>query len=548
VHVTDRGARIREFTKFGRDAAAWLILFAVAIAVTWPLATQMSSLLPDADDSYFSVWRLAWIAHQLREAPAALFDTNVFYPATNTLAFSDAMLLVGLLSAPLIWSGVAPVVAHNVALIASIATSGWAMYVLALRMTQDRAAACLAAVVFSAAPYRVAHLGHLELEWVMWMPIGVLLLLNLLERSRIRDAILLGATIAAQALCSIYYGIFMIVYIFLAWCLLVGGSHNRKRAIVVGALAVVPLVAILGPYSVPYARAREGQGPRSKDEIARYSAVPADYLRVPADNLLRGKGEPGPAPDERSLFPGAVALAFAIVAVWPPVPRIALFYTLIGILSFDASLGENGLLFRLLQYVIPPLASLRAPARFGIFVLLSVSILAAQGAARLNRTAAGKASPWILLAASLSLAEYWSAPITVREAAQPSPAHVWLAAQPRGTVVVELPMPGPLSLWRYETTHQFRSINHWRRLVNGYSGFVPSDYHITIEAMTRFPDRHSIARLRALSVDYVLVNRQYYEPDEYRRLVNALTTSSEFGTPHAFRADTLEVLVFPLKP
>ena len=355
------------------DIAAWMVLGAVAVAVTWPLAVKGSSGLPDADDAYFSVWRLAWVAHQLREGPATLFDTNVFHPATDTLAYSDAMLLVGVLSAPLIWSGLAPVTVHNIVLIAAFATSAWAMYVLARRLTGDRAAAFLAAIVFSAAPYRIAHIGHLELEWVAWMPISLLLLHKLLDEPRLRDGILLGVTVAAQTFCSIYYGIFLTAYLLVAWCLLVPGSRQRKRAVVASALAVVPLVLILWPYSIPYGRVRDVQEPRRKDEIARYSAVPGDYLRVPPDNLVWGREESGPAPDERTLFPGAVALTLTVVALWPPVRRTALFYALIGLMSFDASLGQNGLLFRALQEFIPPLASLRSPARFGILVLLSVS-------------------------------------------------------------------------------------------------------------------------------------------------------------------------------
>jgi hypothetical protein len=549
VNVADRLARIRAFKGFWKDIAAWLVLAAIAVVVTWPLAAHATSVLPDADDAYFSVWRLAWVAHQLREAPAALFDTNVFYPATNTLAYSDAMLLVGLLSAPFIWLGAAPVAVHNIALIAALATSAWAMYVLARRLTDDRAAAFLAATVFSAAPYRVAHIGHLELECVAWMPISLLLLHKLIEAPRARTGILLGATVAAQTLCSIYYGIFLSGFIFVAWCLLAAGSRDRKRLVAASAVAVVPLVAILGPYSIPYARAKHEQAPRSKDEIARYSAVPGDYLRVAPDNVVWGKGDSGPAPDERTLFPGAVALALAIAALWPPVRRTALFFALLGMLSFDASLGENGLLFPTLQHVIPPLASLRAPARFGILVLLTVSVLAALGAARLNRATGGRASPWIVLAALLCLGEYWSVPIRTREVStHASPAHAWLAAQPGDVVVAELPMPNPRGLWFYETTFQFRSIYHWKRLVNGYTGFAPASYLETLELMTGFPDARSVARLRALSVDFVLVNREYYEPGAYQRLVERLIESGAFETPHAFRANTLEVLVFPLKP
>ena len=393
------------------------------------------------------------------------------------------------------------------------------MYVLARRLTGDRAAAFLAAIVFSAAPYRIAHIGHLELECVAWMPISLLLLHRLIDEPRMRDGILLGVTVAAQTLCSIYYGIFLTGYLFVAWCLLVPGSRDRKRAVAASALAVVPLVLILWPYSIPYGRARDVQEPRRKEEIARYTArCPATTSAFGRTTWCGEEGEPGPAPDERTLFPGAVALTLAIAALWPPVRRTALFYALLGMLSFDASLGRTACCSARSRNASRPSPACASPARFGIFVLLSVSVLAALGAARLNRATGGKSSPWIARSSALlCLGEYWSVPVRTREVStHASPAHAWLAAQPSDSVVVELPMPIRAAV--VATRRRFNSgpSYHWKRLVNGYTGFAPASYLETIELMTGFPDARSVARLRALSVDFVLVNREFYEAGRLR--------------------------------
>src|SRR4029078_6753638 len=93
-------------------AAAFL---ALAVVMTWPLARLSHPSLPDWEDSQFNVWRLAWVAHQLKTVRRPLFDTNVFYPATNTLAYSDAMLFLGVCATPLIWIGIHPFVVHNLA-------------------------------------------------------------------------------------------------------------------------------------------------------------------------------------------------------------------------------------------------------------------------------------------------------------------------------------------------------------------------------------------------------------------------------------------------
>jgi hypothetical protein len=145
----------------------------LGVLMTWPLA-RPELALPDADDSYFSVWRLAWVAHQLSSDPRHLFDANIFYPAKGTLAFSDAMLGLGLVSAPFIWAGAHPTLMHNALLIAAFVSSAVAAYLLCFSITKDSMASAIGGIVFGFAPYRFAHMSHLELQWTTWMPVALL--------------------------------------------------------------------------------------------------------------------------------------------------------------------------------------------------------------------------------------------------------------------------------------------------------------------------------------------------------------------------------------
>ena len=78
-----------------RARIIWAIAFftLVAIANSFPLILHPGTSIGQHGDSYFSVWRLAWVAHQLRADPWHLFDSNNFHPNRDTLAYSDAMLL-----------------------------------------------------------------------------------------------------------------------------------------------------------------------------------------------------------------------------------------------------------------------------------------------------------------------------------------------------------------------------------------------------------------------------------------------------------------------
>ena len=55
----------------------------------------------DNGDAQLNEWIMAWVAHQLPRAPARLFNANIFYPAHDTLAFSEPLIVPALMGAPL---------------------------------------------------------------------------------------------------------------------------------------------------------------------------------------------------------------------------------------------------------------------------------------------------------------------------------------------------------------------------------------------------------------------------------------------------------------
>lgn len=527
-----------------------IVAFSVlTIALTWPLLWPPLHVLPDSDDAYFSVWRLAWFAHQLPLDPRHLFDANIFHPVAGTLAYSDAMLMVAAFGAPLIWLGVTPGLTHNILLGAAFVTSMWFAFLLVRDLTGSSRAAWISAIIFGFAPYRIAHLSHLELQWVMWMPLSLWLLHRFVATPTRRRALAVGAAVASQTLCSIYYGVFLSFYLAAAWlALLALHATTRRRAALLTPLMVVPLLAVLLVYGPPYVHTRSEQGARDVAEIAEYSAVPADFLRVPPGNWLRGRPDSGPAPEERSLYPGLAAILLAAAAFLKPVPRVAWVYLGLTVLTVDFALGMHGVLYRLLHDVVPLLSSLRSSARFGVLVLLSLSVLAGFGAARIFSARPRHATAIGAITTLLCLAEFWSVPVSVRpDQRQPTEAHQWLARQPRGTVVVELPMPTGERLWLYETTYQIRSTHHWQRLVNGYSSFAPQEYRHTLEAVRGFPDARSTQRLGELKVRFVLINRAYYSEESFNGLMAQLMASPAFWPPRPFGPDHDQILIVELK-
>ena len=211
-------------------------------------------------DVFFSLWRLRWFAHALSTSPADLFNGNVFYPERGVLAFSDAMLVQGILATPLLWAGIPPVLVYNLMLLGAIVASGVGMFVLARHLTGSTAGAVIAGVVFAFAPYRFDHYHHLELQWTVWSPWAFWALQRSIETRLLRFGLLMGVFAALQLLSSVYYGAFLVMVMaavaFTQLIPLRGRELVRSACCVALSGAIVVPVAAL--YSLPYPRRPPG--------------------------------------------------------------------------------------------------------------------------------------------------------------------------------------------------------------------------------------------------------------------------------------------------
>jgi hypothetical protein len=530
-----------------RSGAVALSLLVLAIAATWPLGRLWRPELPNLPDASFNVWRLAWVAHQLVTDPAHLFEANIFTPAAHTLAYSDAMLLVGVMGAPFMWLGVHPYLVHNILVVAAFWMASYGAYLLCLRLTSSQWAAVIGGLVSGYAPYRFSHIAHLELLWTVFLPLGLLALVNLFERPGVVAAIRLALFVVLQTLCSIYYGIYLSLYLAIASLGLAWRSDRNRRKRVAFALLVAAAMAAVAllPYALIYRDAKASIADRSGDEIARFSATPADYLHVSHEHAL-------PLPraidiaEERSLYPGAVALLLGAIAV-AAAPTAAALYAALLVVSVDLSLGTNGLLYPRVLDAVPLLASLRAPARFGALVILSLSVLSAMGAARL--LARVRVPPRLgCVLAALMLIEYWAAPVaTRRDPMRPPAVYAWLAEQPPSTVV-ELPLPVPEALWEHETEYQLMSIYHWHRLANGYSGNAPQAYVELLNEMRAFPDDASLRALEARGVRWVVIHEGLFDHHAFAVLMEHVVRSKALRSRGTYADQWGQAAVFELAP
>jgi len=510
---------------------ATLVALVATAALTWPQLLAPTKVV-EHFDPYFSVWRLGHIAHALRRSPIELFDANIFYPARGTLAYSDATLLQGVLSAPLFWAGLDPTLIYNLALSAGFILSGTAIFVLARHLTASTQASLVAVVVFVMLPYRVEHVMHLELQWGAFIPLAFWAVHRTAESARWRDATLAGLFVWLQFVACIYYGVFMaaILLVFVPLLLLLPEQRSRwSYSLKLGICGTVTALLVL-PYLWPYRDASQSIGVRRTDEIVQFSAQFTNYVATSEWNRLWGWTADRWGAMELRLFPGALAIALAAASVFHRRWRHAVVYAVVVAVAVELSFGLNGLLYGLLLDYLPPLRAFRAVARFGIFVGFGVAILAALGTQVVLGAAPRSAQRWLGFALiALLFVEYSNRPIPLVIGVSARPADVYRVLMDRDAgPVVELPLPDMEESPRppgFDPYYQAWSIWHWRPLVNGYSGFTPVAYERFVQDVAGFPDEQSVTALRALRVRHVLIHQAFYTAQEFRQLALRVASS-----------------------
>ncbi len=512
------------------SALACVAAVAITLVMTWPLAAGFGRLGRTAPgDGQFAIWNVSWVAHSLTTAPLGLFDANIFYPHTETLAYSEINLVPGIVGIPGWLLTRNPYVAHNCALVFGFATSAFGMWLLARRLTGGSGAAAVAAVLYAFSPYFFAHTPHIQLLMAGGIPIALLMMYRIAEAPSIGRGAALGVALATQALACAYYGIFAGLLVAYTGVFL-GFTRGRWRewrywlAIATG--AAVSLVCVL-PFFLPFVRLQhEGGFYRSLADNVRYSANVSSYFAsaAHAHRWLLEFIQDWPRFNE-VLFPGFLALSLAVVGLFaavrpadgrdagsPDARETVVLFATIGLLAFWASFGPAAGLYTVLYYTIPLFPFLRAPSRLGPVVMMAIAILAAVGVRRLlrrlspDRHTIAATAITVMALLELNLVPFnWE-----RAPALPQP-YTFLAQLPRAPVA-EFPFYGARVVYHLHTQYMLFSTAHWFPLVNGYSDYFPQDFREAAVVLDSFPSTDSFNVLKRRRVRYITIHWDMFGP------------------------------------
>ena len=493
------------------------LFFIVATAIyTFPLITapHLANRL-DSPDGLLNSWILSWNLHQITQDPLNLFDANIFFPEENTLAYSENLITAALLAAPIATITDNPIALFNSVLFVAFALTGISTFVLAFDLTGDRLASITAGILFAFAPFRFAHIPHLQLQLAFGIPLSLFFLRRLIKSSENHFcyALCLALTGIATFGSSLYYFIYLttITPIVVLSELFHLSRKKRLQAVAWLTASFCIMGAAIAPLTIPYLEKANSGSVRSLAAASQFSASWSEYLSSFSifHGFLPKANEP--------LFPGFVAVSLSLFALSKIMRNTTRVWTwvLIGMIGFWLSLGPSYGLFSFLYNHLPPYQALRVPSRAGVLVLLAVAILAAIGLSQLHRR-------WLRISLLFVAAlECLAIPLPMNFS-PPTYPDIYKDVEKLGTpgAMVELPLP-PASRFQENAIYVYRSIYHRRQIVNGYSGFVPPKYRYIQRRLMQRNFIGSLSMLENEGVRFILAHEARLGPRMVRQIKQA---------------------------
>jgi hypothetical protein len=539
--------------RLGPPAYVLLPVFALlAFLMTFRSVARFDThVVGNSGDPLLILWILGWVQHAIPDGWGAVWNTSMFFPHENTLAFSDSMVSVALVDWPLrVLFG--QVVSLNLLALAAQTASLWFMYRLTLRLTRSWPASVVASLAFTFSTVLLSHVAFYQLTLTAFLvPLTLLLLVRYLETWRLRYGIGIGLAFAALTTSATYFGLMMacaIPVVVIGYVILYRPADVRRfvSGFVAGALVAI---AITIPVALQYMQLQDDSYFRRSFD-AEVAAHPSDLLSPSIDNYALTEVWPleQHAYDrsvENRLFPGIVATAFGVVGILvmvrgagrdrggravatrtpgpPPADhrwrcRIGLLIAGAGLLCLVLAFGDEMYLgsltvplpFRFLRRFVPGFSGIRATSRFAVMAACALALCSGFGVAAALRRSTRRvaAAVFVVLCAFVIVETAVKIPmVRVPEGETAEAVPDFLDDRPPG-VVVELPVRGLAdgAVWPYvESPRQLVSLGHDHERINGYSGYAPEGFDDVAHTLNEFPSPASLREMDRLDVRYVVL-------------------------------------------
>jgi hypothetical protein len=504
-----------------RACSALAVHLALVVWLTWPLAKNIDASLPYTSvaclvDPPYMAWALAYESHTLVTAPSRLADANIYHPARNALFYGDTGFSALPYFMPTFLVTGNPALALNLVLLGCLALSAWALHLVVLRWTGSYLGGLLAGFTLLATRWTLWEFIPCAPSYSVLQYFPLIMLLASRPAHRFRDALRLLPWVVLQCLTDVVY---VAAAVVAPLGLLALGRLVRRETRGPG----LRLLAVLGLTLLALLPVYAGHAAVSRaNPDLRQQSVWALDMPLPGINLPWGPFMNGPVaiPVVALLLIGIGLACFvlrtrrasddSLRTAWAHASLWA-----IGGLFFSLGPGVtfNGRPIWLPQFALTRLyAVIRVPPRLGVASLMGLAVLTGLAFAECVRwfpeRGLGARLARLAFAAVVAAGMYSNyaagsmldrGPVESSYPLEPAPASTALLAeikrQPDGPLL-ELPASARTMHVLENVRAMYRSLFHWRPILNGYSSYFPTGFPERMALAAQLPDPIALARLR----------------------------------------------------
>lgn len=237
------------------------------------------------------------------------FNTNILYPYSQTLAWSDNFIFPSMIGKFLLLVGCETIVAYNLVIAGAMALNGICTSRLAFHLCGDLFSSIFAGVLFMGSAYLSSVVGHPQLQFAFFLPLVIDRFFSYFYDRKNSNALRLGICITLAFLTTVYFALFAVVSCAV---LLIGIFFLRPRALSPLDLIRLALFSLAGALPLllfvpPYLDVQATFGERHLYEPYFFSASILSFFSSSSQSLLYAWTS-GWSAEEAHLFVGVFPL------------------------------------------------------------------------------------------------------------------------------------------------------------------------------------------------------------------------------------------------
>jgi len=571
-----------------RNLLIFVLFTLITVIFTYPLVFQLTTSIPgfsSTDEPYGVLWNF-WRIDYSWQRNLSLKSTDLIgYPFGVDFTQNFPRVYFWDLMTFILGITTQPAFAYNIQVLLNFILSGFFMYLLVFHLTKNTSAAIFSGIIFSFCPQHfVRSWQHIGLTYFQWMPLYLLALFKLKEKTNLKNAVLTAIALLTVASFDSHYLYFMFIatLVFISFGLFYRKEKLKKSLGFLKYLTLtgISVAIIILPQYWAYIKGifsrlslqSSSHNPflRPFDDLFTQSAKPLSYFLPSVEHPIFGNFTRyfvgdflyGYSLTEHALYLGwtTIILAFIAFRCWKRRrmgnnENFAIgYFVLLAITAWLFSqspwwkIGSVRIFMpSFLTYKFLPMV--RAYCRFGILVLLASSVLAGFGLKFiLDKIKSNSKKALTTIAfCGLILFEFFHVPSEhIVDLSKIAPVYEWLKKQNEDFVIAEY----PLDVKGSEVSYLFNQTKHHKKMINAT---IPGTKANQVSRLiTELSASKTPSILKWLGVKYAIVHIDSYketglieDTEELKRIKRSrqLKFVDNFGD-----VDVYEVIAHPIQP